>query len=569
MKHVERYRGFVFCKLSDAGPDFASYFGASLSSIDNLADRSPEGELEITGGCLRFLHACNWKMFVENLNDTMHPMVVHESSAGTAKTMWKNEPADKPKPMAIEQFVPFVSDYKFYEDMGVRVFANGHSYSGVNFSIHSGYSGVAGYEEAMHAAYGAERSAEIMKVARHNTVYYPSLTIKGAIQSIRVVRPIAVDKTVIESWTFRLKGAPEALLARTVTYNRLINSPFSVVGHDDLHAYRAIQKGLHASGNPWVSLLRDFDAAEIGQAEVTATGTSEVSIRNQYRAWVAVHDGDDVSASDAMSTTEPSDRELIDFVVREARLLDDKRYDEWLDLWTDDGIYWVPLTPEQTDGIHHNSHLYEDKLLRTLRVERLKSPRAYSQQPPSRALHVLQTPTLESRDDGRAALRAAHAVPLHRGARRRDPVVRRHRVPSSRPRRRGAAPAPEAGRSPQRRGRAARRPALHMNAPDRHRLRSLPQRRRAPRRRRVPVRRAGHRRRLRHRPRPAQLARGRRRGRAPARRLRAGRLRPRPPRRPAAREPAGVLHPLARAQRARHQHRADPRRPARRPSGRT
>ncbi|MEO5845563.1 MAG: aromatic ring-hydroxylating dioxygenase subunit alpha [Caldimonas sp.] len=284
--HVESYRGFVFCRLGDAGPDFASYFGASLTSIDNLADRSPEGELEITGGCLRFLHACNWKMFVENLNDTMHPMVVHESSAGTAKAMWRNEPADKPKPMAIEQFVPFVSDYQFYEDMGVRVFANGHSYSGVNFSIHSGYSGIAGYEEAMHAAYGAERSAEIMKVARHNTVYYPSLTIKGAIQSIRVVRPIAVDKTVIESWTFRLKGAPQALLARTVTYNRLINSPFSVVGHDDLHAYRAIQKGLHASGNPWVSLLRDFDPAEIGQAEVTATGTSEVSIRNQYRAWV-------------------------------------------------------------------------------------------------------------------------------------------------------------------------------------------------------------------------------------------------------------------------------------------
>jgi hypothetical protein len=35
-----------------------------------------------------------------------------------------------------------------------------------------------------------------------------------------------------------------------------------------------------------VSLLRDFDPTEIGAAEVTATGTSEVSMRNQYRAWV-------------------------------------------------------------------------------------------------------------------------------------------------------------------------------------------------------------------------------------------------------------------------------------------
>jgi len=200
--------------------------------------------------------------------------------------MWKDEPADKPKPMAIEQFVPFVSDYKFFDDMGVRVFANGHSYSGVHFSIHSGYSGVEGYEEKMHAAYGVEKSAEIMKIARHNTVYYPSLTIKGAIQSIRVVRPIAVDKTVIESWTFRLKGAPDKLLERTIIYNRLINSPFSVVGHDDLHSYRAIQSGLHASGNPWVSLQRDFDPAEIGASDLVATGTSEVSMRNQYRAWL-------------------------------------------------------------------------------------------------------------------------------------------------------------------------------------------------------------------------------------------------------------------------------------------
>ncbi len=100
----------------------------------------------------------------------------------------------------------------------------------------------------------------------------------------------------------------------------------------------------------------------------------------------------------ATLTAVPDERELIDFVVREAHLLDDKRYEEWLDLWADDGIYWVPLSPEQSDGLTHNSHLYEDKLLRALRVERLKSARAYSQQPPSRALHLLQTPTVESSD---------------------------------------------------------------------------------------------------------------------------------------------------------------------------
>jgi phenylpropionate dioxygenase-like ring-hydroxylating dioxygenase large terminal subunit len=285
VKNVRLYRGFIFVKINDVGPDFEDYFGDSLSSIDNMADRSPEGRLEIAGGCLRYLHQCNWKMYVENLNDTMHPMVVHESSAGTARRMWIDKPADAPKPMAIEQFVPFMSDYKFFEDMGVRVFDNGHSFSGVHFSIHSKYSAIPAYDAAMKQAYGEERTAQILGLARHNTVYYPNLTIKGAIQAIRVVKPIAVDKTLIESWTFRLKGASPELLARTCMYNRLINSPFSVVGHDDLHAYRGIQKGLHASGNEWISLHRNFDPAEVGQADVTTVGTSEISMRNQYRAW--------------------------------------------------------------------------------------------------------------------------------------------------------------------------------------------------------------------------------------------------------------------------------------------
>jgi benzoate/toluate 1,2-dioxygenase alpha subunit len=285
LKNVEVYRGFVFARLSEEGLGFREYFGDSLSSIDNLADRSPEGELEITGGCLRFMHNCNWKMFVENLNDTMHPMIAHASSAGTAKRLWQDKPPDMPKPMAIEQIAPFASDYKFFDDMGVRVYSHGHSFSGVNFSIHSSYSSVSEYEAAMKRAYGEERARSILGTVRHNTVYYPSLTIKGAIQSIRVPRPLAADRTLIESWTFRLKGAPERLLQRTVMYNRLINSPMSVVGHDDLHCYRAIQEGLAAQGNEWVSLHRNFDPAEVGAREVTANGTSDISMRNQFRAW--------------------------------------------------------------------------------------------------------------------------------------------------------------------------------------------------------------------------------------------------------------------------------------------
>jgi phenylpropionate dioxygenase-like ring-hydroxylating dioxygenase large terminal subunit len=284
VENVAVYRGFVFARLSASGLAFEEFFGDSLSSIDFLADRSPEGELEITGGCLRYLHNCNWKMFVENLNDTMHPMIAHASSAGTAKRLWEGQPADKPKPMAVEQFVPFVNGYDFFDQMGVKVYPHGHGFSGVHFSIHSAYSPIKEYEEAMAKAYG-ERAKEILGTVRHNTVYYPSLTIKGAIQSIRVARPLAADRTLIESWTFRLKGTPDSLLARTVMYNRLINSPMSVVGHDDLHCYRAIQEGLAAEGNEWVNLQRNYDPRERSTPELVANGTSDLSMRNQFRAW--------------------------------------------------------------------------------------------------------------------------------------------------------------------------------------------------------------------------------------------------------------------------------------------
>jgi 3-phenylpropionate/cinnamic acid dioxygenase small subunit len=97
----------------------------------------------------------------------------------------------------------------------------------------------------------------------------------------------------------------------------------------------------------------------------------------------------------AATHSAPCRQDLIDFVVHESQLLDEQRLDEWNALFTDDAYYWVPLAQDQPDGINQTSHMYEDKLLRELRIQRLKSPRAFSQQPPSRCHHLLQTPLIE------------------------------------------------------------------------------------------------------------------------------------------------------------------------------
>jgi len=284
--HVAVHRDFVFVRLADEGPAFADYFGEVLGAIDNMVDRSPQGRLSVAGGVLRNVIQCNWKMYLENINDTVHPLSTHESATHAAQALWAGHGADEPKPMAMEQILPFGAGYDFFDQMGARVLAHGHSVLGTRFSIHSSYAQVPAYEAALRAAHGEQRASEVLQRSPQNAVLFPSLAVKGSPQAIRVIRPLGPDRTLVEAWAFRAEGAPELLLERSMAYNRLVFSPMSVVAHDDVHLFERIQQGLHAPGNEWVSLHRGHRAGEFDGASAQDTnGTNELLMRNQYRAW--------------------------------------------------------------------------------------------------------------------------------------------------------------------------------------------------------------------------------------------------------------------------------------------
>lgn len=96
--------------------------------------------------------------------------------------------------------------------------------------------------------------------------------------------------------------------------------------------------------------------------------------------------------------TTPTKDDLIDFIYAEARMLDDGRFDEWLDLWTPDGIYWMPLEYNQQDENLVTSLLHEDFFMMKLRVERFKGERTFSQKPKTRCHHVIQRPFVDRLD---------------------------------------------------------------------------------------------------------------------------------------------------------------------------
>lgn len=91
-------------------------------------------------------------------------------------------------------------------------------------------------------------------------------------------------------------------------------------------------------------------------------------------------------------------REVEQFLFFEARLLDERRWQEWLDLFTAEGVYWVPLARGQTDPINHASLFYENAMLREVRARRLDSPRAFSLQPPTYTSHVIGNITVDTID---------------------------------------------------------------------------------------------------------------------------------------------------------------------------
>jgi 3-phenylpropionate/cinnamic acid dioxygenase small subunit len=91
-------------------------------------------------------------------------------------------------------------------------------------------------------------------------------------------------------------------------------------------------------------------------------------------------------------------RQCEDFLVHEARLLDEGRFDEWLALFSEDARYWVPSEPDQASPYDTVSLMYDDRRLLETRVRRLANPRIYSQEPRSRTSRIVTNVSLADAD---------------------------------------------------------------------------------------------------------------------------------------------------------------------------
>ncbi len=113
------------------------------------------------------------------------------------------------------------------------------------------------------------------------------------------------------------------------------------------------------------------------------------------------------------ANNKPSLRAVEEFLFHEARLLDQGRLDEWGELFTDDGTYWVPATVDQPDPIHHVSLMYDDKLLRAVRIRRFADEQAIPLQPAPRGVHLVSNIEIDDySSDTRECIVSSHFIVL-------------------------------------------------------------------------------------------------------------------------------------------------------------
>lgn len=285
LARVDSYRGFVFASQSAQGPDLKSFLSGVVSTIDNLCDRSPVGEVEVAGGVFRVWQPSNWKVFYENLHDTMHARVTHESSVVAARDQARSMGE---MPLELHIMDGNGEPYEFWEKLDLCAYDNGHGYMEGIFDPGAADKDpvVRVHHDALASVHGEQRASEILGMNRHNTVVYGSGSPHNVFQQFRVIRPIAVDRTLVEIQTFRLKQAPPELFKRALVYANLINSPTSNVMPDDVEVYGRCQEGNASHGGDWVSLHR-YHGTDRATPEgmVSSNGTSELPMRNQFKAW--------------------------------------------------------------------------------------------------------------------------------------------------------------------------------------------------------------------------------------------------------------------------------------------
>ena len=283
---MEVYRGFVFASLSAEGPSLAEFLGHARESLDEIVDRAPDGELDLSGGVHKYVFRGNWKLQLENVVDMYHVPFSHESTISRSGRQFGRRPGEE-SASAISDKGAAADRWEQRVAWGAAQY--GHSYAG-HQPVAEGLPDDPVFKEyvaALEARHGKARTQEILVPRRHNTAFFPNMTLQALNYHVRVIIPLAVDRTEIHVYPVQFKGAPAAMNAGFVRHMNVTHSAASFIQTDDLECFRRCQEGIATQGSDWVWFARGTDTdREDEHGDFINKGTVETQQRAQHAAWL-------------------------------------------------------------------------------------------------------------------------------------------------------------------------------------------------------------------------------------------------------------------------------------------
>jgi phenylpropionate dioxygenase-like ring-hydroxylating dioxygenase large terminal subunit len=288
---VDAYRGFLFASLAEHGPTLAEFLGPLRASFDDFVERAPRARSRWRAASSSTPIAATgswcWRTTTTpciRRSSTPRPSGRRVSSRRPRVGLFRDRrAADAPERRAVGRLGEHRALGRGY---GHSWMADYHDDSRLVAALD--HPAFAEYRAALERRLGRDGAARVLGELRWNSIVYPNCSFMSQFRQLRIVHPIAVDRTVVYAYSFRLKGAPEQMFHDTVAFSNVVNGTASPVLTDDLEVYERTQEGLTAQRSDWVFLGRGQgrDVADGAGVLRGGSGTSEIHIRNQLAAWL-------------------------------------------------------------------------------------------------------------------------------------------------------------------------------------------------------------------------------------------------------------------------------------------
>jgi phenylpropionate dioxygenase-like ring-hydroxylating dioxygenase large terminal subunit len=280
---VESYRGLIFGSATTEVPPLKEHLGLAATWIDRRVGMSPVGEIELVAEPYVVEYRGNWKFMIENIIDEYHFAFVHE-------------PFNKLQ----EKYGQSTGDYGAHvhgsvKDMNQRRQVGRRSWGGVgghglgekrvsDDKLDELLAGEdAEYYQGLLEQHGREELARM--VGGGSVMTHPNV---GMIhRQIRVIRPLAVDRTEVTVYPYEVKGAPASHNEGWLRSQERFYGPAGYGMPDDVEMFALNQQGLAATSVDWLILERGMDREEVNErGDRSAPVGGETPLRALWEEWI-------------------------------------------------------------------------------------------------------------------------------------------------------------------------------------------------------------------------------------------------------------------------------------------